>query len=207
MTPLLRAQTKAASLTASWWRKPEMELTNASDHPFDQPRADTTDELVTLFSSEVWRFSVSQISHRDDAEDVVMETFAAAFRDFPKVLGAENQLHWLLAVARRKAADHYRKQYRRSEQPISDSGAGTGDLPSSDQLVTRQALAALSADQREALILKYVNGLSTDEVGEVMRRSGAATNSLLQRARESLRLALNPNPIQTQTENQTGEDR
>jgi RNA polymerase sigma-70 factor (ECF subfamily) len=184
-----------------------MELTNASDHPFDQPRADTTDELVTLFSSEVWRFSVSQISHRDDAEDVVMETFAAAFRDFPKVLGAENQLHWLLAVARRKAADHYRKQYRRSEQPISDSGAGTGDLPSSDQLVTRQALAALSADQREALILKYVNGLSTDEVGEVMRRSGAATNSLLQRARESLRLALNPNPIQTQTENQTGEDR
>ena len=203
MTPLIRAQTKAASVTASWWRKPEMELT----HAFDQPRAESTDELVTLFSTEIWRFSVSQISHRDDAEDVVMETFAAAFRDFPKVLGAENQLHWLLAVARRKVADHYRKQYRRSEQPISETGVGTGDVPNSDQLVTRQALAALSVDQREALILKYVNGLSTDEVGEVMRRSGAATNSLLQRARESLRLALNPNPIQTQTENQTGEDR
>jgi len=205
MTPLLRAQTKAASVTASWWRKPEMELTNASDHPFDQPRAESTDELVTLFSTEIWRFSVSQISHRDDAEDVVMETFAAAFRDFPKVLGAENQLHWLLAVARRKVADHYRKQYRRSEQPISETGVGTGDVPNSDQLVTRQALAALSVDQREALILKYVNGLSTDEVGTVLHRSGAATNSLLQRARESLRLALNPNQSQTQIE--TGENR
>ena len=48
----------------------------------------------------------------------------------------------------------------------------------------------VAPDQREALILKYVNGLSTEEVGLVIRRSLAATNSLLQRGRESLRAAL-----------------
>jgi RNA polymerase sigma-70 factor (ECF subfamily) len=155
------------------------------------PRAATPDELVTIHSADVWRFVQAQISHREDAEDIVMETFAAAFRDFRKVTQAENQRHWLLAVARRKVADRHRRKYRRAEEPIANAeGYGITQTPSPDQLNTRDAINRVAPDQREALILKYVNGLSTEEVGQVIRRFLAATNSLLQRGRESLRAAL-----------------
>ncbi len=177
MTPYLRAP------KARPWR-PDIDLAAST------ARAHDSDELVTLFSEDVWRFAAAQMRRREDAEDVVMETFAAAFRDFGRVKRADDQRHWLLAVARRKAADAYRKQYRRAEEPLSDESLLGSEAPSALQLAAREALAALPEGQREALTLKYVNGLSTAEVGRVTRRSTAATNSLLQRARQSLRDAL-----------------
>jgi RNA polymerase sigma-70 factor (ECF subfamily) len=156
-----------------------------------KPRARTADELVELFSGDVWRYVASQITKREDAEDVVMEVFAAAFSDFSKLTRAADQRLWLLGVARRKLADCLRKQYRRAETPLSalDEPAEAMGLDET-QLATRGALARLPDHQRQALILKYVNGLSTEEVGIVTRRSVAATNSLLQRARQGLREAL-----------------
>ena len=187
MTPLPTPRTEGIATTLRWQEPPKMVTIEA------EPvlRATTPDELVTIHSADVWRFVQAQISHREDAEDVVMETFAAAFRDFRKVAHADNQRHWLLAVARRKVADRLRKRYRRPEEPIAsaESYGGTA-TPSPDQLLTRVAMQQVAPDQREALILKYVNGLSTEEVGLVIRRSLAATNSLLQRGRESLRAAL-----------------
>jgi DNA-directed RNA polymerase specialized sigma24 family protein len=56
----------------------------------------------------------------------------------------------------------------------------------------RSAVNDLSPDHAEALVLKYVNGLSTEEVSRVMHKSLPATNSLLQRARNALREALGP---------------
>lgn len=48
-------------------------------------------------------------------------------------------------------------------------------------------LDKMSDEHSQALVLKYVNGLSTDEVASVMKRSPEAANSLLQRARQSFR--------------------
>lgn len=163
--------------------------------PIDAPpthRAKTPDELVTLFSGEVWRFVSAQMRRREDAEDAVMETFAAAFRDFERLQRADDQGHWLLGIARRKVADAHRKHYRRGETAPLDE-TSTGSMPSDEGLVAREAIAALPTDQREVITLKYVNGLSTEEVGRVIKRSTAATNSLLQRGREALRAALTPN--------------
>jgi len=187
MTPLPTPRTEGIATALRWQEPPKMVTIEA------EPvlRATTQDELVTIHSADVLRFVQAQISHREDAEDVVMETFAAAFRDFRKVAHADNQRHWLLAVARRKVADRLRKRYRRPEEPISSAESYGGiATPSPDQLLTRAAMQQVAPDQREALILKYVNGLSTEEVGLVIRRSLAATNSLLQRGRESLRAAL-----------------
>src|SRR5437899_1911641 len=52
--------------------------------------------------------------------------------------------------------------------------------------VVRELMSELHPDQREALLLKYVEGLSAAEVAVTMHRSPAAVNSLLQRARAIL---------------------
>lgn len=176
--------------TAPVWR---FESKQAMIDDVPVTRAQTPDELVQLFSSDVWRFASSQVNRREDAEDIVMEVFAAAFSDFDKLTRVGDQRLWLLAVARRKATDVLRRQYRRAERPISDfEDAASAPWLDEDQLATRGALADLPEPQREAVILKYVNGLSTEEVGIVIKRSLAATNSLLQRARQSLRETLGP---------------
>lgn len=153
-------------------------------------RAKDRDELVTLFAGDVWRFASTLVRRREDAEDVVMEVFAAAFRDFDRVRSAANQRAWLLTIARKKAADSHRRHYRRAELPLTDAPPAPPTTPSALHLAAHEALGRLPDHQREVLTLKYVNGLSIEEIGRVMRRSTAATNSLLQRARQCLRDAL-----------------
>ncbi|WP_227624946.1 RNA polymerase sigma factor [Fimbriimonas ginsengisoli] len=184
MTPLERAP------TAPQWQR---ETTEAMTDELPKPRATKPEELVQLFSGEIWRFVSSQLPKREDAEDVVMEVFAAAFAVFSKVERADDQRLWLLAVARKKVADCLRRQYRRAERPYSEvSEAASAPAASEMQLATRGALERLPDNQREVLVLKYINGLSTEEVGVVIKKSLAATNSLLQRGRQGLREALGP---------------
>lgn len=154
-------------------------------------QARSPDELVELYSDEIWRFVSSQISRREDAEDVVMEVFAAAFARFGQLGRVDNHRLWLLAVARKKVADALRLRYRRAERPLDDlQVAQPAPQVTELQAAARVAIKCLPPPQGDALVLKYVNGLSTEEVAQVIRKSVPATNSLLQRARETLRDAL-----------------
>jgi RNA polymerase sigma-70 factor (ECF subfamily) len=94
---------------------------------------------------------------------------------------------WLLGIARRKVAASLRVRYRRAELPLTFAGESTHDerRHMEQNALVRQVLGQLPIDQREALVLKYANGMSTREVADVLGRSEAATNSLLQRGREA----------------------
>lgn len=156
-------------------------------------RARSPAELAEFFSDEIWRFASSQLPRREDAEDVAMEVFAAAFAHFDKLGRVNDQRLWLFAVARKKVAGHLRKKYRRAEQPLSDLQLSAASPEESDlQVAVRSGIGSLPRPHAEALVLKYVNGLSTEEVSRVIRKSLPATNSLLQRARAAFREAVGP---------------
>jgi RNA polymerase sigma factor (sigma-70 family) len=104
----------------------------------------------------------------------------------------DDQRLWLLAVARRKVAGLLRQRYRRAEQPLAESHPVADQEGGELHEEVRVAMSALPPPQAEALVLKYVNGLSTEEVSQVIRKSLPATNSLLQRARGALRDAIGP---------------
>jgi RNA polymerase sigma-70 factor (ECF subfamily) len=151
-------------------------------------RAHNPEELVDLFSDDIWRFASSQVNRREDAEDVVMEVFAAAFGSFHKLSRIGDQRLWLLSVARRKVIDTVRQRYRRAEGPLEDTHTAPSiEEPTELEEAARNAVTRLKPPQGEALVLKYVNGLSTEEVAQVIGKSLPATNSILQRAREALR--------------------
>lgn len=156
-------------------------------------RARDPEELVEIFSDDVWRFVSSQVSRREDAEDIMMEVFSIAIDKFPKLLAVDNQRQWLLTVAKNKSIDCLRKRYRHAEQPLETCEIAVEDKHASEhQEATRKALKTLPYAESQALVLKYVNGLTTEEVAKVIRKSVPATNSLLQRARVALRTALSP---------------
>lgn len=152
----------------------------------------TPQNLVELYADDVWRFVSSKLRRREDAEDAAMETFASAIRDFDKLKRADSPRLWLLAVARNKVHDVMRRAYRRAEDPLHESLPAPASEVESTRASLHDALAEMPELHREILVLKYVNGLSTEEVAKVIRKSAGATNSLLQRARQSLRERAQP---------------
>lgn len=146
----------------------------------------TPQRLVELYADDVWRYASSKLRRREDAEDAAMEVFASAMREFPRLSKAQSPRLWLLGIARNKVNDCLRRRYRRSESSLSEAIATPApSIPLRESLL--DTLDELPDLHREVLVLKYVSGLSTDEVARVIRKSSAATNSLLQRARKFLR--------------------
>lgn len=143
--------------------------------------------LVRLYADDVWRYVSAKLRRHEDAEDATMETLAHAMQNFHKLRKVDSPKLWLLAVARNKVNDALRKRYRRSEAPLEESTGVALESVHPHREELQHALSDMPEAHREVLLLMYVNGLSTQEVALAIRKSESATNSLLQRARESLR--------------------
>ena len=151
----------------------------------------TATQLHELYLDDVFRYAARRLKRREDAEDATAETFAAAFAALPKYRGDVEPKLWLLGIARRKVADALRRRERRPETAWDE----TIELPApqcdparhfsrgENARQMRELLGELKPDQREALLLKYVENLRVEEIAVVMNRSKGAANSLLQRAR------------------------
>ena len=143
-------------------------------------------ELQRLYLDDVWRYVSSRLNRKEDAEDVTMDVMLTAFHRINEGALINEPKIWLLTIAKNKVADSLRRKYRRNEAPLVD--ADRADAQDHLQRLAVQAvLAEMSEEHGQALVLKYVNGLSTEEVAAVMKRSTEAANSLLQRARQSFR--------------------
>lgn len=142
---------------------------------------------------EVFRYIARRLARREEAEDVCAETFAAAFDALPRFRDEVSPRLWLFGIARRKVADALRRQSVRREiewPPELDlADPNRHDCPpralirEESRAQMRAVLDGLKVEQREALLLKYVEELSIEEIAVVMNRTHAAANSLLQRAR------------------------
>jgi RNA polymerase sigma-70 factor (ECF subfamily) len=142
------------------------------------------DDLPRLFLAEIYAYVARRLPSREDAEDATAETFAVAIFQISKLRGQDPRI-WLLTIARRRVIDAYRRRKRRPELPLTDMPEPLTEQDSETEAVVeiRSLVMKLPEDQREALMLQYIEGLTQDEIAIVMGRSRAAVNSLLQRAR------------------------
>ena len=150
--------------------------------------AETFQDARQAHQSLVFAFVSRRIKPREDAEDVTAEVFLDAYRHWVKKRG-ETRL-WLLGIARRKIADAYRR--RRGFWRLRPTDGHTADMFGAlvQSTESQQALAILfqlPPDERDALTLQVLEELSIPEIAEVLGRTYAGTNSLLQRARERVR--------------------
>jgi RNA polymerase sigma-70 factor (ECF subfamily) len=163
-----------------------MDIAEAIDPPQAAERLSAGD-LRERYLSEVFAYVSRRLPTSEDAEDAAAETFQAAFLSLSRLRGQDPRL-WLLGIARRKVADSLRKRSRRRESALSDQIAAVSTPHSATEQeeaarAIRRIVMALPEDQREALLLRHLEGLSQAEIAVVLGRSPAAVNSLLQRAR------------------------
>jgi len=142
------------------------------------------------YEALIFAFVSRRIRPVEEAEDIVAHVFVDAFVQWRRLRGAPK--NWLLGIARRKVCDALRKQ--RKLWSLQEGDARACALGGFIEAVeVRQAVAivmTLREDQRDAFLLQVLEELSIDEIAQVMSRSSASVNSLLQRARARIQKTL-----------------
>jgi RNA polymerase sigma-70 factor (ECF subfamily) len=125
------------------------------------------------------------------AEDVTQETFIEVVRRPASFDGRSDPVPWLIGVARHRLSRHFRALRRQDERTaelvreihVVEPIAATARLDDREDLAA--GLRALTTDQRAALVLRFVDGLSVRQVAATIGRTEDATESLIRRAREA----------------------
>jgi RNA polymerase sigma-70 factor (ECF subfamily) len=169
---------------------------------YSQLVAQYKDRLIVVFTH--------MLHDQDTAEDLAQEVFLRVYRSKDRYMPSAKFSTWLFRIANNLASNHRRNRGRRKEVPLDVRDSGTlsnrpeeqllaeksGMMPTRQadkrelQDVVRQALGTLNERQRLAVMLHKFEGMSYADIGQAMEMSVTAVKSLLSRARENLREAL-----------------
>jgi RNA polymerase sigma-70 factor (ECF subfamily) len=162
------------------------------------------DMLVLKYQRRVERLLSRSVRDPADVADLCQETFLAAYRALPAFRGDSAFYTWLYRIAINSAQRH-RARHRPVESLDDEEGTfGTAATPTDDAtpealLASRQlavgvneAVEALAEDQRRALLLREVDGLSYDEIADLMDCPPGTVRSRIFRAREAVAARLRP---------------
>lgn len=160
--------------------------------------------LLELYDSclpRVYGYLLSRCGQVQLAEDLTAQTFLAAVGAVRRDPATSLSAPWLLAVARNKLVDHWRRRAREergleevagaARGPDEEERAGSED-PWDERLDAMRAqgvLATLAPHHRAALVLRYLDDLPVPEVAALLDRTVHATEGLLVRARAAFRRA------------------
>ena len=143
----------------------------------------------------VFRAVLAQVHNPAVAEDVTAQVFLEALQDIGRYRDRGKPFAaWLLTIARHRSTDWLRKQRR--EQVALFREAARTDFESNETLPgdAYALLQPLTPEQREVVALRFIEGLTLEEVASATGRSPGAVKSLQHRALRQLRSALSTSP-------------
>ena len=155
-------------------------------------------EIVEQYSDLAYSVAFRMLRNAEDAEDAVQEAYISAYKSLPNFKGQSKLSTWLYRIVVNACLMKIRKDKSRakylSEKAYDDAivydwkndpeeAAVNSELRS----ILESGLDLLSPDLRAALVLRDIQGLSTEEAAEVLEISIASLKSRLHRARIQLR--------------------
>jgi RNA polymerase sigma-70 factor (ECF subfamily) len=158
-----------------------------------EPRDAPADALTGLYerhASRVFRYCVHWLRSREEAEDAAQTTFLYAYQGLDRGVVPAHERAWLIAIARNVCLSRTDAARRRAVEVAQDPHALEETLAAPAQSTEleglRDALATLTEQQRQAILLREWHGLTYGEIAERLELSQAAVETLLFRARRSL---------------------
>ena len=152
--------------------------------------------FIRVTQRDVYRF-LSHLCKRAEAEDLTQETYLRALRALPNFAGRSSARTWLLAIARRVAADQIRRNSARPRATaVEDWDAVAAASPThrrsgfDEGILLRELVTGLEPDRRDAFLLTQVLGLDYAAAAEVCGCPVGTIRSRVARAREDLVRAL-----------------
>jgi len=150
-------------------------------------------DLVDRHAARLFAMAASFAGNVTDAEDIVQETFAGAFRGLRAFEGRSSVRTWLTSILVRQTAMHRRRTTRREARLVRLETASepVAAVPSPTQAADTRidvmdAIQLLSPQHRDVIILRELQGLSYDEMAEALGIPRGTVESRLFRARRHL---------------------
>ncbi len=164
--------------------------------------------LYERYVDRIYNYIYYRTGNSFDAEDLTARVFYRAinnirrYRDMGVPFSA-----WLYRIAHNLVANWHRDNNRRKEVPLEDITLleHKGDPPETTLVQNQEVegllkkIHTLSPDRQQLIILKFVEGMSNQEIGIIMRRSEGAVKSLYHRTLLALRDELNLVEIEPQS--------
>lgn len=158
--------------------------------------------LYRKYLAQVYSFAYYELRDHHEAEDATERTFLAALTNLGRFEerarpadgdGASTFRVWLFQIARNAIAERRRTRRRRPEASLDAAAAMAapvdieGDAATHDEAAAAwRAVDRLPGDRRRALVLRFVDEMSTAEIAGVLGRSEGAVRVLIHRALRSL---------------------
>jgi len=195
--------------------KPMAMVTEASEHDreFEHQLAariqggdqEAFAELVRLFQKNVFSLAYGFFRDRDDALEIVQETFMKVYEKIGSYRPDHSLQSWIYRVAYNLCVDFYRKYAKKRKLEDGFDNVPARQLASADDCqaawesrqldeAIEQAVKNLSRKQKEVFSLKYRQGLKLRQVAEVMAISLGTVKALHHRALKRIRREVAPSP-------------
>ena len=164
------------------------------------------DRLVAEFAPPLYRLAYSLLNDPAAAADVVQEVFLKVFRSIGQFQGNCSLKGWLYRITVNTVANQNRswRRHREPERSLDASATGGGNLKDfladdrarnpfqsllsrETQELVQNAMMRLAESSRTVLVLREMEGLSYEEVSEILHISLGTVKSRLARARQSLK--------------------
>lgn len=172
---------------------------------------------IDAHGDALFRFALIRVRDRSLAEDLVQDTFLAAFRGRDTFSGRSSERTWMVGILKNKIADHFRRNAREGSRdelflrenlragPFDETGHwtnGPAAWRTDPAALVRQAdfldhlrrcLSDLPGVQASAFTLREVDGMTTGEICKILEISETNLWVILHRARMRLRACLEAN--------------
>ncbi|HEX2189838.1 MAG TPA: sigma-70 family RNA polymerase sigma factor [Longimicrobiaceae bacterium] len=153
--------------------------------------------LVGRYQASLFRYAVGMVRDGDLAADLVQDSLVKAYTSLATCQDPNRFGAWVFRILVNRCKDHLKSRRRHTAPleedtataPDSDDPALGADRADTRALVER-ALATLPAAQREAFLLKHLEGRSYEEMAEMLGVSISALKMRVLRAREALQSLL-----------------
>ncbi|MGA3221696.1 MAG: SigE family RNA polymerase sigma factor [Acidimicrobiales bacterium] len=131
-----------------------------------------------------------------EAQDLVQEVLLRVWQRWDRVSTLEDPHSWAQHVLHNLAVSHWRHQ-RLRQVPLGATGPAHGAPPGVGHLDVIAAVSALPPNQRSALVLQAVGGMSTSEIATELKTSADTVRVWLSRARAAVAFALEDETVVT----------
>jgi RNA polymerase sigma-70 factor (ECF subfamily) len=150
--------------------------------------------LVSRWEKRIYNYLLKLVRNREDAMDLSQDVFLKAYQNLGKLDDPQRFAPWLFRIAHNEAYSLLRKP-RHEGEPEEERAAPLGFgqlLPMETAMALDRALDRLSADQREAVMLKVHQGFKFEEIAEILDCPASTIKSRVYTALELLKEAIAP---------------
>jgi len=158
--------------------------------------------LTQCFQRKVFQLAYSYLRNREDAMDIVQETFLRLHQKIGLYRQEKNFQNWLLQIARNICIDYYRKRYGKrggrylheniEDVNISNDSDEEGIYSSDFKWIFSECLQKLTEKQRLVFVMKHFNNLDYKEISQILDVALGTVKSLHFKAVQNMKALITP---------------